>query len=68
MIVCGIVLINFASNVTQGAFRAGVAVLISYLFSFTLAVTVFFIRKNKLQKFTVCFCGLFFRMNKHIKQ
>lgn len=48
MIVCGIVLINFASNVTQGAFRAGVAVLISYLFSFTLAVTVFFIRKNKL--------------------
>lgn len=48
MIVSGIILISFASTITDGAFRAGVAVLISYLFSFTLAITVFFIRKNKL--------------------
>ena len=36
MIVSGIILISFASNVYQGAFRAGVAVLISYFFSFIL--------------------------------
>jgi stage V sporulation protein B len=49
MIVVGIVLIHFATDVYQGAFRAGVAVLISYLFSFTLATIVFFVRKNKLK-------------------
>lgn len=48
MIVSGIILISFATDVTQGAFRAGVAVLISYIFSFSLAVAVFFIRKNKI--------------------
>ena len=48
MIVAGIILIHFATDVYQGAFRAGVAVLISYVFSFTLATIVFFIRKNKL--------------------
>lgn len=47
MIICGIVLISFATNVYQGAFRAGVAVLISYVFSFSLASIVFFVRKNK---------------------
>lgn len=49
MIVVGIILIHFATDVYQGALRAGVAVLISYLFSFTLATIVFFIRKNKLK-------------------
>ncbi len=48
MIVAGIILIHFATDVYQGAFRAGVAVLISYLFSFTLSIIVFFVRKNKL--------------------
>ena len=47
MIVSGIILISYATNVYQGAFRAGLAVLISYLFSFLLATAVFFIRKNK---------------------
>lgn len=47
MIISGIILISFATSVYQGAFRAGVAVLISYLFSFALATAVFFIRKNK---------------------
>ena len=47
MIISGIILISFASDVYQGAFRAGVAVLISYLFSFALALAVFFLRKNK---------------------
>ncbi len=49
MIVCGIVLISFSNSVYQGAYRAGVAVLISYVFSFTLASIVFFVRKNKLR-------------------
>ncbi len=49
MIVIGIILINSATSVYQGAFRAGVAVLCSYLFSFTLATLVFFFRKHKLK-------------------
>ena len=48
MIVVGIVLIHYATDVYQGALRAGIAVLISYVFSFSLAITVFAIRKNKL--------------------
>ncbi len=48
MIVVGIILITLSTTVEQGAFGAGVAVLISYIFSFTLAVLVFFMRKNKL--------------------
>jgi stage V sporulation protein B len=49
MIVVGIVLISLSSNVFQGAFSAGVAVLVSYVFSFSLATLVFFFRKNKLK-------------------
>lgn len=49
MIIAGVILISFASDVYDGAFKAGVAVLISYIFSFTLATAVFFIRKNKLK-------------------
>ncbi len=49
MIVVGIILINSATEVYQGAFRAGVAVLCSYIFSFTVAFTVFFIRKHKFK-------------------
>ena len=49
MIIFGIFLISFSNSVYQGAYRAGVAVLISYIFSFTLATIVFFIRKNKLR-------------------
>lgn len=49
MIVVGIILINSATSVYQGAFRAGVAVLCSYLFSFTLATLVFFFRKHRLK-------------------
>lgn len=48
MIVSGIILIYFSSDVYQGAFRAGVSVLISYIFSFMLATIVFFVRKNRL--------------------
>ena len=48
MIVFGILLINNAVTVYQGAFRAGVAVLISYLFSFSLSIVVFIYRKSKL--------------------
>lgn len=48
MIIVGIILISYSQSIYQGAFRAGVAVLISYIVSFSLAVAVFFIRKNKL--------------------
>ncbi len=47
MIVVGIILISASTSVEQGAFDAGLAVLISYVFSFGLSVIVFFIRKNK---------------------
>lgn len=49
MIIVGIILITFSTNIYDGAYRAGVAVLISYIFSFTTASIVFFARKNKLK-------------------
>lgn len=49
MIVVGIVLISRVSDVFQGAYYASVAVLISYVFSFSLATFVFFVRKHKLK-------------------
>ena len=47
MILVGIVLITFSTSVYQGALNASIAVLVSYLFSFTLATIVFFVRKNR---------------------
>lgn len=49
MIIVGIVLIERATDLFSGITGAGIAVLISYLFSFSLAVTVFFLKKNKLK-------------------
>ena len=49
MIIVGIILISYSSSVYQGAYRAGVAVLISYLVSFSLAIAVFFLRKNRFK-------------------
>ena len=49
MIIVGIALISNATTVYQGAVRAGVAVLVSYIFSFSLGATVFVLRKNKLK-------------------
>ena len=49
MIVVGIILISTATDAYSGAKRASLAVLISYIFSFSLASIVFFIRKNKLK-------------------
>lgn len=49
MILVGVVLINCATSVYDGAVKAGVAVIFSYLFSFILSVLVFIIRKNKLK-------------------
>lgn len=48
MILVGIALITFSNSVYQGALSAGIAVLVSYLFSFTLATITFFVRKNRL--------------------
>ena len=49
MILVGVILINGAISVYDGAVKAGIAVILSYIFSFSLSVTVFFIRKNKLK-------------------
>ncbi len=49
MIVVGIILINSITDAYQGAYRAGIAVLCSYIFSFSLATFVFFFRKHKLK-------------------
>ena len=49
MIIVGIILISNATSVYDGAIKAGVAVLCSYVFSFTLATIVFILRKNRLK-------------------
>ena len=49
MIIVGVVLIGKTTDVYEGAVKAGVAVLISYVFSFSLATAVFLLRKNKLK-------------------
>lgn len=49
MIITGIVLISFSTDAYQGAERAAVAVLVSYVFSFSAASAVFFIKKGKLK-------------------
>lgn len=48
MITAGIILVSVSSNILNGAIGTGVAVLISYIFSFSLAAVVFIARKNKL--------------------
>ncbi len=48
MIIVGVILISTTTDVYKGSYYAGVAVLVSYLFSFTLASLTFFYRKNKL--------------------
>ncbi|MBQ7373408.1 MAG: oligosaccharide flippase family protein [Clostridia bacterium] len=49
MLIAGIILVNLAVDVTQGVNMAGYAVLISYLFSFTVASAYFFIKGGKLK-------------------
>lgn len=49
MILVGVLLISHAQDLYQGSFYAGVAVLVSYIFSFTLATFVFFYRRNKIK-------------------
>ena len=49
MIIVGIILISFATSPYSGALRAGIAVLVSYLFSFTVSTIIFFAQKNKLK-------------------
>lgn len=47
MILVGIFLIAKATDVFEGAYRAGIAVLVSYVFSFTLATIVFFAKGGR---------------------
>ncbi len=49
MILVGVFLISRATDTYDGAYKAGVAVTVSYVFSFSLAVLVFILRKNKLK-------------------
>lgn len=48
MIIVGIFLISRATDIYQGSYYAGVSVAVSYAFSFLLATTVFFLRRNRL--------------------
>ena len=48
MIIAGVLIISRADSVADGANGAGFAVLISYLFSFSVATIAFFMRKNRL--------------------
>ena len=48
MIIVGIIIITIMHDKANGALGAGIAVVVSYLLSFTLATIVFFARKNKL--------------------
>ncbi len=49
MILVGVILINNAVSVYDGAIKAGIAVIVSYTFSFLLSTAVFIIRKNRLK-------------------
>ncbi len=49
MIIVGIILISNSKDVFDGAKGAGIAVLCSYIFSFSLATFTFFFRKNKIK-------------------
>ncbi len=49
MILIGVILINGATSVYDGAVKAGVAVILSYVFSFALSILVFIVRKNRLK-------------------
>lgn len=49
MILVGIFLISGATDIFEGAYGAGVAVLVSYLFSFTLAAVVFFVKGGRFR-------------------
>lgn len=48
MIIAGIILISRTTGAAEGAYAAGLAVFISYVFSFTLATITFFARRNRL--------------------
>ena len=48
MIIVGILVITFMHDKANGSLGAGAAVVVSYVFSFTLATVTFFVRKNKL--------------------
>lgn len=48
MLIVGIILVNSVVDVTQGVHMAGYAVLISYVFSFTVSLFVFFIKGGRL--------------------
>ena len=48
MITVGILVITFMHDKTQGAVGASIAVISSFILSFTLATIMFFARKNKL--------------------
>jgi stage V sporulation protein B len=42
MVVCGCILISFSSNSVQGAMYATIAVLVSYVFSFAVSLSMYF--------------------------
>ena len=51
MLIAGVILVNLATVNLTGAEKAGLAVLISYVFSFTLAIITYFFSGGKLKNF-----------------
>ncbi len=49
MMIVGIVLVSTATNAFSGVERAGAAVLISYLFSFTVSIVIYFAKGGKIK-------------------
>ena len=49
MMIIGIILVNRATNAFSGIKRAGYAVLISYLFSFTVSIVVYFVKGGRFK-------------------
>ncbi len=49
MMIAGVILVNHAADYFDGAKKASVAVLISYLFSFTVSISVYFARGGRLK-------------------
>ena len=50
MVLCGVLLLQNVTSVTDGANRAAWAVVLSYLFSFTASVLCFFFRGGKISR------------------
>lgn len=49
MIIVGVILVSTATNFLQGAQRAGIAVVVSYIVSFSISIAYFFIKGGRIR-------------------